>query len=168
MSDENEQVTIEPKANGGKTKFIIIGVIVLLIAGAVGLFFSPIGVKLMGNKTTSQTKEAAPDATININQIAFTTLPEILLNLRNASGKSSFMKVTFTIQCPTKEVADRVDKLKPIIMDQFQEYLRGLDIEDISGSAGIQRMKNELLLRTNTIIAPDKATEILIGPFLIQ
>lgn len=173
MSEEKENAPSEATApqGGGMMKFIIIGIIVLLIVVAAGLFFTPLGASLLGHPEPAKAEEKKTEETpetLDATKVAFTTLPEILLNLRNASGKSSFLKVSFVVQSPTEEVSKKVEKLKPILVDQFQEYLRGLDVEDMAGSAGLQRVRNELLIRTNNILAPDKASDILIGSFLIQ
>ncbi|MBW8308990.1 MAG: flagellar basal body-associated FliL family protein [Candidatus Paracaedibacteraceae bacterium] len=171
MAEEKENASLPTSSDGGKGKIIIIGVLVLLIVVAAGLFFTPVGASLLGHKEPVKEevkKEESAASELDVTKVAFTTLPEILLNLRNTSGKSSFLKVTFIVQSPTEEVGKKVEKLKPILINQFQEYLRGLDIEDLAGSAGLQRVRNELLTRTNNILAPDKASDILIGPFLIQ
>lgn len=173
MSDEIQNTTPEARANKNSknTKKIILIVFVLLILIVAGIFFVLPGTGIIGHKEPVQSVEPATQFslhTLDVTKVTFTTLPEILLNLRNASGRSSFLKATFVIQSPNEEIGKKAERLKPIIIDQFQEYLRGLDIEDLAGSAGLQRIRNELLTRTNTILEPDRASDILIGSFLIQ
>ncbi len=185
MSEEKETPATETPAeetkaaSGGHGKLIIIGVFVLLIVIAAGIFFTPMGAKLLGHEektgdtnTSSSIKEPEPepakDTTLNIKTVKFVDIPEILLNLRNASGKSSFLKITINVQAPNEEVGKVVEKLKPLLVDRYQEYLRGLDVEDLAGSAGIERVRSELLTRTNNVIRPEKATNILIPSMLIQ
>lgn len=182
MSEENENVTpqIPTEAKGSGTgKIIIIGVFLLLIVIVAGIFFTPLGASLLGhekkeagNKTEQAIKEPQPeipaDTKINIETVKFIDIPEILLNLRNASGKSSFLKISITVQAPNEEVGKVLEKLKPLLIDQFQEYLRGLDVEDLAGSAGIERVRSELLTRTNNVISPAKASNVLIPSMLIQ
>ncbi|MBX3456989.1 MAG: flagellar basal body-associated FliL family protein [Candidatus Paracaedibacteraceae bacterium] len=182
MSEENENLTpkIPTEAkDSGTGKIIIIGVFVLLIVIVAGIFFTPLGTSLLGhgnkeagNQSEQAIKEPQPetpaDTKINIETVKFIDIPEILLNLRNASGKSSFLKISITVQAPNEEVGKVVEKLKPLLIDQFQEYLRGLDVEDLAGSAGIERVRSELLTRTNNVISPAKASNVLIPSMLIQ
>ncbi len=183
MSEEKETPALdnpaEAPAKSGSGKLIIIGVFALLIVIAAGIFFTPLGEKILGHDGKGSEKntehaikepaqEAAPNNKINIETVKFIAIPEILLNLRNASGKSSFLKITINVQAPNEEIGKVVEKLKPLLIDQYQEYLRGLDIEDLAGSAGIERVRSELLTRTNNVISPEKATNILIPSMLIQ
>ncbi len=179
MSEEAENITpdvsAEPKSSG-MGKIIVIGVFALLIIVAAGIFFTPLGAQLLGHQEAPKGEqkikepEAAPvaDTKLNIETVKFIDVPEILLNLRNASGKSSFLKISITVQAPNEEIGKVVEKLKPLLIDQFQEYLRGLDVEDLAGSAGIERVRSELLTRTNNVISPAKASNVLIPSMLIQ
>jgi len=58
--------------------------------------------------------------------------------------------------------------MKPRFIDQFQMFLRELDLEDIRGAAGLQRVRQELLTRVNTITAPIKVRNVLFKEFLVQ
>ena len=44
--------------------------------------------------------------------------------------------------------------LMPRVVDQFQAYLRELRVDDLKGSAGVLRLKEELLRRVNVAAAP--------------
>ncbi|WP_083821248.1 flagellar basal body-associated FliL family protein [Candidatus Odyssella thessalonicensis] len=171
MSEKNpNSEAAAPGEEGSKKKIIIIAVAALLAIAAAVIFFTPLGGRMLGHTSEAKEEKKAEETSqsLDITKVAFTTLPEILLNLRNANGKSSFLKVTFIVQSPNEEVGKKVEKLKPIIVDQFQDYLRGLDVEDLAGSAGLQRVRSELLTRINNIVAPEKVSDILFGPFLIQ
>ncbi len=53
-------------------------------------------------------------------------------------------------------------------MDNFQVYLRELRIEDLKGSAGMYRLREELLTRVNAAIAPAKVHDVLFKEMLVQ
>ncbi len=61
-----------------------------------------------------------------------------------------------------------LDGMMPRIVDSFQIYLRELRVEDLQGSAGLQRLREELLLRVNAAIAPAKARDVLFKEMLVQ
>ena len=61
-----------------------------------------------------------------------------------------------------------VETFMPRIRDSFQIYLRELRAEDLQGSAGIHRLKSELLLRVNKLMYPTKIDNILFKDVIIQ
>jgi len=62
----------------------------------------------------------------------------------------------------------RIESVMPRIMDNFQVYLRELRIEDLKGSAGMYRLREELLTRVNAAIAPAKVQDVLFREMLVQ
>ena len=71
------------------------------------------------------------------------------------------------------EVASQADLAKvqavmPRVIDNFQTYLRELRVDDLSGSAGLYRLREELLTRVNAAVQPAKVNAILFKEMLIQ
>ncbi len=56
----------------------------------------------------------------------------------------------------------------PRVVDSFQVYMRELRIEDLDGSAGMFRIKEELLSRVNAAVYPIEINDILFKEMLIQ
>ena len=54
------------------------------------------------------------------------------------------------------------------MVDQFQGYLRELRMDDLKGSAGIARVKEELLRRVNVAAAPYKVRDVLLQEMIVQ
>lgn len=170
-------------AASGSNKIVIIlmGVIVLLLAAIVVLFFTPIGRNLIsppqekhGTKSEEHAEggeehaEGKEKEKVDPKTLIFTALPEVLINLRSKDGGAGFLKATFIIESNAAELAHEIDALKPQIIDQFQIYLRELDLDDLKGSAGIQRVRQELVARVNNIISPKKIRSVLIKEFILQ
>ena len=53
-------------------------------------------------------------------------------------------------------------------MDNFQVYLRELRVEDLRGSAGVQRLREELLMRVNAAVHPIEVRDVLFKEMLVQ
>ena len=77
----------------------------------------------------------------------------------------SAMKVE--VQINELDVA-RLRTLSPRIIDNFQVYLRELRVEDLRGSAGIYRLREELLARVNAAVHPTKVKDVLFKDMLVQ
>ncbi|MFX9073467.1 flagellar basal body-associated FliL family protein, partial [Acinetobacter baumannii] len=56
----------------------------------------------------------------------------------------------------------------PRIIDNFQVYLRELRLDDLKGSAGMYRLREELLLRVNMAAQPVKIKDVLFKEMLVQ
>lgn len=155
------------KSKGGSKTFLIIGIVLLLIVGGAlaFLFLTPAGKALLGKEAPAHEAE---EEKYDIHNITFTALPEILLNLRSSDGRQVFLKVTFVIESGNPKIGEKIDKLKPMLVDQYQTYLRELDIDDLKGSAGIERIRQELVSRTNSLLEPEKINNVLFKELLIQ
>jgi flagellar FliL protein len=95
-------------------------------------------------------------------------LPSMLINLRTTGRRTSFLRVTISLEVKGKENKKEMDQLKPRIMDQFQTYLKELEVDDLQGSAGLKRLKEDLLARVNAVTAPIKVQSIRFGEFLVR
>jgi len=58
--------------------------------------------------------------------------------------------------------------LLPRIVDNVQVYLRELRAEDLKGSAGTYRLREELLKRINATVAPLRIDDVLFLEILLQ
>jgi flagellar protein FliL len=90
----------------------------------------------------------------------FYELPDIVVNL-NSEGKKqgSFLKIKINLEMADAESAKKVEAMLPRIVDNLQVYLRELRVEDIQGSEGLYRLREELLHRVNTAASPAKINE---------
>lgn len=138
------------------------GIPTLLLAGAaVFLFLTETGKHLIGIGHKAE-EAKLPD------QIIYYNLPEMMVNLVPSGKKSSFLRIVVKFEIPNAEAVKTLDLVKPRIIDAFQMYLRELRMDDIEGSAGLQRLREELLKRTNTVTAPIKIKDVLFETLLIQ
>ena len=90
------------------------------------------------------------------------------MNLNTGSRKSNFLKISVALELDDEATIERLQTVMPRIIDNFQVYLRELRIEDLSGSAGIERLREELLLRVNAAIRPAEVRDVLFKEMLVQ
>ena len=173
---EDEEGGEESSGKGGKKMlFIIIGaVLVLIIGGGAGAWFTglldPVVAMITGEEPAAATgggDDGGPEGAIS-GEIVFLDLPEILVNLNTGGRKSSFLKIRVSLELPNATDIPRVEGLMPRIMDTFNIYLRELRIDDLKGSTGMYRLREELLMRVGAAVAPSKVNDILFKEMLIQ
>jgi flagellar FliL protein len=154
------EVESGPVAKKGKGKLIIIAAaaIVVLLAGAGLYLFLSAG---KGAAATGADALAAP-------QTFIFNLPTMTVNLNNEADGEGFMKLTVALEVANQEMMTKIQPSMAKVVDAFQVYLRELRKSDLEGSAGIYRLKEELLRRVNVAIYPQHVESILFKEILVQ
>lgn len=150
---------------GGRTRLIIIvaaALIAVLLIGGVLYFVLGIGKAGSTAGTGGDAATAAPAESFIFN------LPEMTVNLNTGGQGQSFMKVTVALEVQNEATMNQIQPRMAKVVDAFQVYLRELRPSDLQGSAGIYRMKEELLRRVNVAVAPAQVQAILFKEILVQ
>lgn len=142
-----------------KLVLIIISV-VLLVGGGAAYFllgFSP------ANKAHAKEKES-----VRPEELTFVQLPEVIINLKVGKNGPGILKAIFILELTSPKDKDLIDHLKPLIVDQCQTYLRELEVSDLQGAAGLERVRQEIKSRVINLVAPVQIRQVLYKDFLIQ
>lgn len=100
---------------------------------------------------------------------SFVDLPEMTVNLSTPdSQKPRYVKLNVSLEVEKPEMAAAIKPMMPRVLDSFQTHLRELRPEDIKGSSGAYRLKEELLRRVNTAVAPAKVDAVLFREIVVQ
>lgn len=142
-----------------KRLFLIIGVVALLAIGG-GAFMM-----LSGGKHEAEEGHVEEQ---QHKDYVFFNLPDILVNLHATGRKNNFLKVSISLELEDPKHIDLLNQLTPVIVDKFQIYLRGLYIDDLQGSEGLLRLREELLTRVNAVVYPARVNQVLFKEVLIQ
>lgn len=182
MADDKDKKEASAKTEGdsapatGKSEkkssslllIIIIALLVIIIGAGAFLMFTSKGRHMIGLEHQQETASATVIPELP-KDITYYALPEMLVNIENSSGKRKpYLRLAVKLELHDKDDVKTLDKIKPRIIDSFQVYLRELRVEDLEGSAGAQRLKEELLRRVNAIAAPIKVSDVLFQTFVIQ
>lgn len=141
------------------------GLVLLLALGGGAYFFLFSG----GNKPAHGEKTAkAAHAPIVAPQVSFYDMPDIVVNIQSADGAPAYLKLGVALELTGPEEKTGLQPLMPRVVDQFQSYLRELRVDDLRGSAGVLRLKEELLRRINVAAAPFKVKDVLLKEMIVQ
>ena len=169
-AEEEEEAPEEPRRKRFSGKklvlFVIVPVFLLLCAGggAAAYFLG-----LFGGQDEVTAEGAAGEAAEAIpKDVVFYDLPEILVNLNTGGRQATYLKMSISLELDNPDVLPRIESLLPRVIDKFQVYLRELRREDLNGSAGIFRLKEELLLRVNVALHPARINDVLFKELLVQ
>ncbi len=164
VADDTDDMELEavPKKKGlsGKKLVLFIVLPLLLIGGGgAGAYFMGLLDPILGIEHAEEgeedgeksAKEEHPDDEILEEGLpsVFHELPPMLVNLNQGGKRNSYLKISIKLELASEQDVTTVTTIQPRIIDRFQVYLRELRIEDLEGSAGMQRLREELLNRVN-------------------
>jgi len=152
----------DENAEGEKKKkplmLILAGVAVLAITGGAGAWF--MGVFDAPGKGSRVAEVEVPSIYFDI--------PEMVVNLASGRERAQYLKLKIAIEADSQENIDALTPKMPRIQDMFQIYLREMRRSDLEGSAGVYRLKQELMRRINITIHPAEIKRVLFKEIIIQ
>lgn len=109
-------------------------------------------------------EEHAPDEP----QVYVALETPLQVNLVGTGKRMAYLNLDLWLAVKTEEDAKHLEGVMPKVIDQFQVYLRSLRVEDLQGADGVQRMRDELLMRAKTAAKPVEVEDVLIKSMLAQ
>jgi flagellar FliL protein len=165
VEGDAEAATEQPKSKFAfklpPLKYLLIGLGALLVVagGGVGAYY------FFLSGAPAEPKAAAAAA----KPAVFVDLPEVLVNLSNPGAeRSQYLKVKVVLELADQAMIQQIQPIMPRVMDAFQTYLRELRPNDLDGSAGLYRLKEELTRRVNAAIAPSRINAVLFKEIVVQ
>jgi len=159
--------------SGRKKLFIIIGAAVLVLIGAgAGLFFTGLLDPLLGKMHKEAELAPATDeegGTSSTGPVAFFDMPEMIVTLNTPpQSKAAFMKIRISLEVPQSSEIPKIQAVMPRVIDNLQGYLRELRVDELKGSYGTFRLKEEMLARIKTAAYPAKVKAVLLKDYQVQ
>lgn len=149
-----------------KGKLLLLAVPLLLVVVGAGLWFSGVLPHLLG-MGAKPAVAAAPGVKLADAPPVFVDMPELIANL-NAGRRTSFIKLRARLEVARPEDQAVVLAAMPRLQDLFQTYLREMQPDELRGSAGTWRLREELIARANVAVDPARVTAVLFTEMLVQ
>jgi flagellar protein FliL len=155
------------KARGRWRRILLIGLPALLLLGGGGTAAYVMGLVPPGLQAAKgATSEPGPGA--DPADVVFVELPDLLINLNATGARLRFLKIATALEVQGESQAETVRRLVPRILDSYHMYLRAMRPEELQGSEGVYRIKEELLARTNDAVRPAQVRDVLVREMLVQ
>lgn len=172
-----------PAKKGGPKKIVLLAVPLVLVGLVAGLWFSGILPPLLGmgekheeaakpgtkhGDKTETPGDIKPETEAKAKIPVFIDMPEIVANLNVGQRRSSFVKMKVKLEIGRAEDVAAITAAMPRLQDMFTTYLRETRPEELRGSAGSYRLREELIGRANIAVSPLRVVDILFTEMLIQ
>ena len=149
--------------------FVVAPAVLAVVLGAGAYFFLSAG----GEEGVAAEGEAGAhgEAAAHVEEAphpVFYDVPDILVNVSAGGDKPAFLKLSVSLELENEEARAAVEPIVPRVVDQLQTYLRELRVEDLSGSAAMFRLKEELLRRVNLAVEPAVVKDVLFREMIVQ
>ena len=146
------------KGNSRRKLILMAAPAVLVVAGA-GLWLSGLFASKPAAKPDAAEAQAAP---------AYVDLPEMVANLDSDPRRPRYVKLRARVEVRGAENERAVRAAMPRLQDLFQTYLRDMRAEDLRGSMGTYRLREELIARADVAAAPAHVADVLFVEMLVQ
>lgn len=164
-AEDGEEAAAAPKPRkrialklpANSKKLILYVIPVLLLLGGAGYAAATFGLPSAGSS-------GKPGKSAKI----YYDMPEMVVNLSASEKRAHYLKLKVALEASDQMVIDSLTPVMPRILDMFQLYLREMRSSDLEGSAGIYRLKEELLRRVNLEIHPQQIDRVLFKEIIVQ
>ncbi len=167
MADEEKNQEEEPKKKS-PLKLIIILVLVLAILGGGGFFAYKkfLAPKPKAAKQEISEQEAPPPGQLpKLGQIF--DLDPFIVNLADQK-EIHYLKVKISLEVKGKKIVDEMNKRLPQIRDIIIELLSSKTFEELATLHGKEHLKNEIMIRLNSILTTGTVEHVYFTEFVMQ
>jgi flagellar FliL protein len=166
MAEEKENQEQQEEKGGGKKKLIIILIPVLLLVLGGGGFFA--------YKTFFAKEEKEKPSEKIANEIKKAEEQGVELEvgtfIANLADKDAdrYIKVTIIMEVQDEKVKEEAAKRMPQIKDAINTLLFTKTSEELKSPEGIEKLKEEIIKRTNAILPLGGVKDVYFTEFIIQ
>jgi len=153
----NEAALTPKSGQGGTLKWIIVGLLVLLIVGA-----SVVGSAYFLTKATGGEKEKPAAG------IPWPSDPlSFIVNLADEGG-NRYLKATMVFEVQNPAALHELDMAESRIRDTILDLLSSKSQADLADSSGKQRLREEIITRVNGTTPTGRISRVNLREFVIQ
>ena len=152
-----------PAAKRGRRKLLLLAIPVVLAGVGAGAWFTGLLPPLLGGRPA-----APPAAEAPLPSRTYVELPEMVANLNAGARRAAFVKLQARLELSRPEDVAAFNVAQPRVVDLFQTYLREMRPEELRGSVGTYRLREQLIARANLAAAPARVMDVLFTELLVQ
>ncbi len=150
--EETEEQTAEEAApKGGKGKFIIIGVVMVLLAVG-GWFANPIIMNMINPPPEGEEGEVVEEAPAPKPALFASLRPPLVVNFDDGFGDTHFMQMTLEVMARDQGIIEHVRNHSAVIRNNLILLFSNVEYETVTTREGKQQMLDDALVEIQNII----------------
>lgn len=146
------------KKKGSRLKWIVIGVVVLLMLGGSGA-----GAYFFLNKSANREATVPPKPPVG----AVWAPDTFIINLADADV-DRYLKVVMNFELSDPLAVTELDQMKPKVRDMVLSVLTAKSHKDVNNFEGKQRLKEEIAMRLNSHLTKGRVVQVYFTDFVVQ
>jgi flagellar FliL protein len=95
-------------------------------------------------------------------------MPDIVANLHASGRRPVYVKLRAQLEVAGEGRAEAAQAAMPRLLDLFNTFLRETRPEELRGSAGMHRLREELIARANIALPEGSVTDVLFVEIVVQ
>lgn len=161
----------QKRLSSRKLLLFVVAPLILILGGGAALHSTGLLDNLFQKKNVAEESVELTEDDIAMRNVGpgyYYDLPDFIVNLSDSGSRQRFLKLSISLEIPKKEDEIKLQAVMPRISDGFQTYLRELRVDDLRGSAGVYRLRQELLARVRIAADPVFVRDVLFREILVQ
>ena len=164
---DSDKESGKAKSAGGSDKFIILAIGLLAAGlllgggGTVGVLYY---LGMVGGKEDSSGRQVA---VVSLGAPELIDFPEANVDLKVAGCRSPYLRFRMTVEA-SGSARGVTTNLQPQIMDAIQQHLRSQERQQLVGTEGADRLRNDARDIINRLIAPERVNSVIFRKFVLQ
>ena len=156
---EGEQQDVPVKNKGSLLKWIIIGIVALVIVAGI------IGGVLYFTKTSEVKKQPAEQQRPLVGSTW--AMEAFIVNLMDNNG-DRYLKAVVQLELSDAAAVPELEQLKPKLRDNVLDLLSAKSYKDLMEMGGKERLREEIAMRLNSFLTKGKVVKVYFTEFVIQ
>ncbi len=168
MAEQNEGTQVPEQKNPTKWG-LIIGLIGVQIVLAFALVYFLILPRLYPQSEAEEQAEKQEEVKENKSKDVgvIITISDLTVNPKDSYGRR-FAVFEIALEVPDEEAKGKVDKYKPMVVDQILQYLRSRTVAELTVALDIEQMKSELIDIVNQTVGEKVVTNLYFTRFVLE
>lgn len=149
------------KKRGRIVLFAVLGLVLVGGGGAAAAYLA--GLPPFGGAHGTEEAAAPPPR-----PPVFVEIPDIVANLNGGGRRPVYVKMRARLEVSRQQDVAAVQAAMPRLLDMFGSFLRETRPEELRGSAGTHRLREELIARANIAVREGTVADVLFVELVVQ
>ena len=148
-------------------KWILLAILMIVVAVGGGYLLLKVIKTPKSYNPETTTEESTPEQD-KLADALYLHLDTMVVPLLVTAGKASYLKITLSLYLSSPNDQAKVKAKLPLVADNVQTFLMNLRAMDFSSTGNILYVKEEILRRVNSVVAPLIVKDVLFKDLIIE